>query len=519
MNISVQMVLLICIAKRFPRVRVFVCICVCFLVCACVIRRFAYLLQINFNTLQYVSADVFVPIDAALLLTGFKRTHVSFASFIPEMTTTMQDVAGHRRGPIFNDLLRFFIFIFLIIKNEIVTGAGSSSSLADGSCIIFGFPGLKYDGVDRTSELNERNFNKTVHSTKNTIPIVFFSDVEADDDELLQYECFLQISAQVLERRGFAIYTVNTTKESRLRKQEGVEKGEDTIHVYKDGNKIEYFGIFDPHTFVSWVFEMPDDPVVVINSKHEEIEFHAAKDTDVRVIGYFNPGGRDLKEFEEAAEDFMNEVRCFAVVDTYWARRLGITKPNEIRLYRPFDNVPVVAPRDADTERELEDWIRANKEPVMQKLTTKNFFNVWKDPEPSERMIVAFCDEEEEAGEAVFELLKKLNTANSHYAGSLEIVLIDPDEFPLMIDEWESIFGIEIENDPQLGLVDISDREGVWFDMSQLNLQDPVQYEAQNLEVLQVWIDQIMNDEIRLGDDESEPKEQPTAKHRRKKEL
>ncbi|KRX44217.1 Calsequestrin-1, partial [Trichinella murrelli] len=501
-----------------------VCVCMCFLVCACVIRRFAYLLQINFNTLQYVSADVFVPIDAALLLTGFKRTHVSFASFIPEMTTTMQDVAGHRRGPIFNDLLRFFIFIFLIIKNEIVTGAGSSSSPADGSCIIFGFPGLKYDGVDRTSELNERNFNKTVHSTKNTIPIVFFSDVEADDDELLQYECFLQISAQVLERRGFAIYTVNTTKESRLRKQEGVEKGEDTIHVYKDGNKIEYFGIFDPHTFVSWVFEMPDDPVVVINSKHEEIEFHAAKDTDVRVIGYFNPGGRDLKEFEEAAEDFMNEVRCFAVVDTYWARRLGITKPNEIRLYRPFDNVPVVAPRDADTERELEDWIRANKEPVMQKLTTKNFFNVWvsgekKDPEPSERMIVAFCDEEEEAGEAVFELLKKLNTANSHYAGSLEIVLIDPDEFPLMIDEWESIFGIEIENDPQLGLVDISDREGVWFDMSQLNLQDPVQYEAQNLEVLQVWIDQIMNDEIRLGDDESEPKEQPTAKHRRKKEL
>jgi hypothetical protein len=36
---------------------------------------------------------------------------------------------------------------------------------------------------------------------------------------------------------------VNTTKEPRLRTQEEVEKGEDTIHVYKDGYKIEYNGV------------------------------------------------------------------------------------------------------------------------------------------------------------------------------------------------------------------------------------------------------------------------------------
>ncbi|KFD52973.1 hypothetical protein M513_06089 [Trichuris suis] len=416
---------------------------------------------------------------------------------------------------------------------KILFSLGMVASVAAIKCTIFGFPGLKYDGVDRTTELNDRNFNKTVHGAKNVIPVVFFSDVEADDDDLEQYECFLQITAQVIERRGYNVYTVNTTKEVRLRKQEGVEKGEDTIHVYKSGNKIEYYGVFDPHTFISWLLEMPDDPVTVINSKREENEYHSLKDTDVRVIGFFNPGSRELKEFEEAAEDFMNEVRCFAVVDTFWARRLGITRIGDIRLYRPFDSTPVIAPRDADTERELEDWIRANKEPVMQKLSLKNFFNVWKDPEPEERMIVAFCDEEDDAGQAVFELLKKLNHDNALYAGTLEIVLIDPDEFPLMIDEWETIFGIEIEKDPQLGLVDITDvksqhlvnflsiynREGVWFDMTQLNLQQPLQYEAQNLEVLQAWIDQIMNDEIRLGEEESETPAPASTKTRRKKEL
>jgi hypothetical protein len=46
-----------------------------------------------------------------------------------------------------------------------------------------------------------------------------------------------------MTKRGYNFYTVNTTKETRLRNQEEVDKGEDTIHVYKDGYKIEYNGI------------------------------------------------------------------------------------------------------------------------------------------------------------------------------------------------------------------------------------------------------------------------------------
>lgn len=43
-----------------------------------------------------------------------------------------------------------------------------------------------------------------------------------------------------------------------------VEKGEDTIHVYKDGYKIEYHGVRDPDTFVSWLMDVR--PFLIIAS-------------------------------------------------------------------------------------------------------------------------------------------------------------------------------------------------------------------------------------------------------------
>jgi len=152
----------------------------------------------------------------------------------------------------------------------------------------------------------------------------------------------------------------------------------------------------------------------------------------------------------------------------------------------------------------------------MMRLTLQNYFNVWKDPEEDEKLVVAFCDEETEEGKAVLKLLKELANMNSEHAGELEIVLIDPDEFPMMIDEWEHMFDIEIEAGPVLGLVDISEREGVWFDMGQLNLLEPKKYKAQNLEVLDSWVDQIMSGAISL-DDEPEPPPPPPTKGKKKK--
>ncbi|EYC03510.1 hypothetical protein Y032_0093g2630 [Ancylostoma ceylanicum] len=393
----------------------------------------------------------------------------------------------------------------------------------DLECMFLGYPDLEYDGFDRTEVLTEKNFNKTVFA-EDAKSVVFFNDVEEDDPELDQYECFMQLSAQIMTKRGYNFFTVNTTKEQKLRKQEEVDKGEDTIHVYKDGFKIEYNGVRDPETFVGWMMDIPDDPVTIINDEHDLEEFEDLEDDVVRIIGYFEPGSAALKEFEEAAEDFMGEIEFFAVVTSKWARKVGLKRIGEVQMLRPFEEDPLFAPSSVDTEEEFEDWVEKHKEPVMQKLTLENYFNVWKDPEDDERMILAFVDEETREGRAMKKLLDKIADENSEHAGTLEIVLIDPDEFPLMVDVWEDMFGIDIEEGPQIGLVDISEKEGIWFDISQVNLDDPKKHSDSNFEVLQTWIDQIMSGSITLDDDDDDEPEPtpppPPAKGKKgKKEL
>uniref|UniRef100_A0A1I7X8T8 Calsequestrin n=1 Tax=Heterorhabditis bacteriophora TaxID=37862 RepID=A0A1I7X8T8_HETBA len=124
----------------------------------------------------------------------------------------------------------------------------------------------------------------------------------------------------------------------------------------------------------------------------------------ILIVTYFNC--RTLKEFEEAAEDFMGEVEFFAVVTSKWARKVGLKRVGEVQMLRPFEEDPIFAPTSADTgipcknslvfviylccivklsgiqflnliEEEFEDWVEKHKEPVMQKLTLDNYFNVW----------------------------------------------------------------------------------------------------------------------------------------------
>ncbi|CAD5214950.1 unnamed protein product [Bursaphelenchus okinawaensis] len=382
--------------------------------------------------------------------------------------------------------------------------------------MFLGYPDLEYDGFDRTEPLTDKNFNRTVFA-EDAKSVVFFNDVEDDDAEFDQYECFLQLSAQVMTKRGYNFYTVNTTKENKLRHQEEVEKGEDTIHVYKDGYKIEYNGVRDPETFVSWLMDIPDDPVTIINDQFDLDEFEDLEDEAVRIIGYFEPGSAALKEFEEAAEDFMGEIEFFA-----WARKLGLKRVGEVQLFHPFEDDPIYAPLNVDTEDEFEDWVEKHREPVMQKLSLENYFNVWRDSDDNEKMVLAFCDEETREGRALYKLLRKIADENQEHAGTLELVLIDPDEFPLMVDVWEGMFGIDIEEGPQIGLVDIADKDSLWFDMSQLNLDDPKKHSDSNFEALQTWIDQIMAGNIDLDDDdepEPEPVKPAPKTKRSKKEL
>ena len=68
------------------------------------------------------------------------------------------------------------------------------------------------------------------------------------------------------------------------------------------------------NSILKFDFQIPDDPVTIINDKFDLEEFEELDDEAVRIIGYFEPGSVALKEFEEAAEDFMGEIEFFAVV-------------------------------------------------------------------------------------------------------------------------------------------------------------------------------------------------------------
>jgi hypothetical protein len=62
------------------------------------------------------------------------------------------------------------------------------------------------------------------------------------------------------------------------------------------------------------ILQIPDDALTIINDDEDLEEFEEIADESVRVVGYFEPGSKGLREFEEAAEEFMGEIEFYAVV-------------------------------------------------------------------------------------------------------------------------------------------------------------------------------------------------------------
>ena len=142
---------------------------------------------------------------------------------------------------------------------------------------------------------------------------------------------------------------------------------------------------------------------------------------------------------------------------------------------------------------EFEDWVDENKEPFMEKLTMLNYFDVWVSwlsnhdlvarNQPSyqlnnppftarrrrrRRFDRGVCRRgnrrgrgnvwiAEGIGRKQWGTRRKSQGWFLYFSKKFQIILIDPDEHPLMLDLWEDMFGIDIEHGPQIGLVDISD--------------------------------------------------------------
>jgi hypothetical protein len=125
--------------------------------------------------------------------------------------------------------------ILCYLAAAFVCATRAASSETDNlHCMFLGYPQLEYDGVDRTTALTEKTFNKTVLDSDDIAEVVFFHDVELDDDEYDQYECFLQVGGlgmgcewtvfagqiPILNQKGFIhiiCITVDCTNHERTR--------------------------------------------------------------------------------------------------------------------------------------------------------------------------------------------------------------------------------------------------------------------------------------------------------------
>jgi hypothetical protein len=55
------------------------------------------------------------------------------------------------------------------------------------------------------------------------------------------------------------------------------------------------------------------------------------------------PGSAALKEFEEAAEEFMGEVEFFAVVTSYWAKKVGLKRVGEVQVGTDWPFISIIS--------------------------------------------------------------------------------------------------------------------------------------------------------------------------------
>ncbi|MED6277178.1 Calsequestrin-2 [Characodon lateralis] len=119
-------------------------------------------------------------------------------------------------------------------------------------------------------------------------------------------------------------------------------------------------------------------------------------------------------------------------------------------------------------------------------------FEIWEDDMDGIH-IVAFAEEEDPDGYGFLEVLKDVARDNTNNP-ELSIVWIDPDDFPLLTTYWEKTFKLDLFR-PQIGVVNVTDADSVWLDMS--NDED-----LPTAEDLEDWIEDVLSGKVNTEDDD-----------------
>ncbi|XP_034533889.1 calsequestrin-2-like isoform X1 [Notolabrus celidotus] len=378
-------------------------------------------------------------------------------------------------------------------------------ALLSGLCLHFLFfctaeEGLEFpnfDGKDRVLDISERNYKKAL-KRYDLLCLFYHEPLPANKGLQKRFqmtELVLELTAQVLEDKDIGFGMVDSQRDTRVAKKLGLEEV-GSLYVFKDDRVIEFDGELSSDTLVEFLLDVLEDPVEMINNAMELRAFERMEE-DIRLIGYFK--GEDIyyRAFQEASERFQPYIKFFATFDKSVAKHLSL-KMNEVNFYEPFMEEPAIIPGRPLTEMDIVEFVNQHRRATLRKLRAENMFETWEDDMDGIH-IVAFAEEEDPDGYEFLEILKDVARDNTNNP-ELSIVWIDPDDFPLLTTYWEKTFKLDLFR-PQIGVVNVTDADSVWLDMS--NDEDlPTSVELED------WIEDVLSGRVNTEDDDESADDQ-----------
>uniref|UniRef100_A0AAX7TPG6 Calsequestrin n=1 Tax=Astatotilapia calliptera TaxID=8154 RepID=A0AAX7TPG6_ASTCA len=370
-------------------------------------------------------------------------------------------------------------------------------------CAEEGLEFPNFDGKDRVMDINERNYKKAL-KRYDLLCLFYHEPLPANKglqkrfqmtELVLEVRNWLRLGmchrlqAQVLENKDIGFGMVDSQKDVKVAKKLGLEEV-GSLYVFKDDRVIEFDGELSADTLVEFLLDVLEDPVEMINNAMEVRAFERMEE-DIRLIGYFKGEDSYFKAFQEASERFQPYIKFFATFDKSVAKHLSL-KMNEVNFYEPFMEEPAIVPGRPLSEIDIVEYVTQHRRATLRKLRAENMFETWEDDMDGIH-IVAFAEEEDPDGYEFLEILKDVARDNTNNP-ELSIVWIDPDDFPLLTTYWEKTFKLDLFR-PQIGVVNVTDADSVWLDMS--NDED-----LPTAEELEDWIEDVLSGRVNTEDDD-----------------
>ncbi|TDG96130.1 hypothetical protein EPR50_G00236560 [Perca flavescens] len=348
-----------------------------------------------------------------------------------------------------------------------------------------------FDGKDRVLDISERNYKKAL-KRYDLLCLFYHEPLPANKGLQKRFqmtELVLELTAQVLENKDIGFGMVDSQKDAKVAKKLGLEEV-GSLYVFKDDRVIEFDGELSADTLVEFLLDVLEDPVEMLNNAMELRAFERMEE-DIRLIGYFKGEDSYYKAFQEASERFQPYIKFFATFDKSVAKHLSL-KMNEVNFYEPFMEEPAILPGRPLSEMDIVEFVNQHRRATLRKLRAENMFETWEDDMDGIH-IVAFAEEEDPDGYEFLEILKDVARDNTNNP-ELSIVWIDPDDFPLLTTYWEKTFKLDLFR-PQIGVVNVTDADSVWLDMS--NDED-----LPTPEELEDWIEDVLSGRVNTEDDD-----------------